>query len=314
MGKLISAVASYLGLETEVVKKLSRRAPYAYKNYEIEKNSGQGTRQISQPTMDTKALQYALMHLLLSKIDVHACSCAFEKGIKSPLRHNALAHAPYRFTVRIDLKDFFPSIRPCDLLELPQIQKYGFAKDDMEFLADTLYINLRDGHRGLAIGSPSSPMVSNRIMFTIDDILCKYAQVNMGIYTRYADDMVFSSDTSGACLEFLRKLYSTLKEPNTPRLFINKDKTKFMSRGTKRVVTGLVIRPDGKVSIGKKRKRQIKAKCWEYIQGTLAKKEDISYLSGYLAFIIDVEQTFYDYLALKYGADNIRAILDYREG
>ena len=81
-----------------------------------------------------------------------------------------------------------------------------------------------------------------------------------------------------------------------------------MSRGTKRVVTGIVICPNAEVSLGRKNKKYVKKLIFDYMNG----KMDASlknHLRGWLAFILDVEPDFYNRLVLKYSAITVRNAL-----
>jgi len=129
-----------------------------------------------------------------------------------------------------------------------------------------------------------------------------------GVYTRYADDIVFSSSEKGACRTFHQGVEAALREIEYPRLQLNPGKTVYASRGTRRVVTGLVVTPDGRVSIGRKKKRYIRKLLFEFGQDDL-EDDDLSFLSGYLAFILDVEPDFYNRLALKYTAETVQRAL-----
>ena len=141
-------------------------------------------------------------------------------------------------------------------------------------------------------------------MFPLDE---KMARLTMSIspdsiYTRYADDIVFSSNEKGACKKFYQGLKKILKNTKSPNLKVNTIKTVFTSRGTKRVITGLHICPDGRVSIGRRNKRYIKKLIYDF-KGNSLDSNQRKYLSGYLSFILDVEPDFYNRLALKYGAE-----------
>lgn len=140
-------------------------------------------------------------------------------------------------------------------------------------------------------------------MFELDELLAREALKvdSNSLYTRYADDIVFSTSKKNGCKDFLKKLKSVLINYNHPKLTINSSKTKFMSRKSKRMVTGLIITPQGKVSIGRENKEFIKMLLYQYNK-KLLNPEQVSYLTGYLSFIIDVEPAFFNTLVIKYGA------------
>jgi RNA-directed DNA polymerase len=128
------------------------------------------------------------------------------------------------------------------------------------------------------------------------------------VYTRYADDIVFSSDVKRTCKIFYNKLESLFAVTASPKLTINKLKTNFCSRKNRRIVTGLVICPDGKISLGRKNKRYIRKLLLDYKYNKLTEKYK-HHLAGYLAYILDVEPDFYNRLTLKYGGNIVNNAL-----
>lgn len=312
MGKsIIDLVCDYIGYNKDTAIEISRKAPSTYRIYTIAKKRG-GERTIHHPSKQTKSLQYALIENILSLMPVHECAIAYKRGIKGPIRLNASKHASYSYSIRIDFKDFFHSIRPIDLLRLIEEIKMPslntINKEDESFVTNSLFVKLRTGLKGLAIGAPSSPIISNIVMFSMDDILDKFAKVKGDIYTRYADDIVYSTNIKGGCKQFLYEVYRLVIQTESPKFEINKDKTIFTSRGTRRVITGIYLSPDGNISIGRHNKRYIKKLIFDYKNANLDDKK-ISYLQGYLAFILDVEPSFYNYLALRYGGEIVKQAL-----
>lgn len=88
-----------------------------------------------------------------------------------------------------------------------------------------------------------------------------------------------------------------------PRVQINEDKTLFMCRNCRRVVTGMTIDPSGTISVGRFRKRLVRKLLNDFRYGNLNDDKKKHALQGNLAFVLDVEPCFYDRLCLKYGAD-----------
>ena len=108
---------------------------------------------------------------------VHSSAAAYIRGVKTPLLVNAEKHSRYPYTLRIDFTDFFPSITPNDLIEIVRdTEKYkNITGEDEEYIANSLFVRSPSGHVGLAIGAPSSPLISNIVMYRIDEELIKLA-------------------------------------------------------------------------------------------------------------------------------------------
>jgi len=304
---LIEIIADYLGYNPEVALEICNKAQKSYRKYNIKKKKG-GNRTIFHPSKLTKSLQYAIIEIVLRELPVHQSAAGYIRGIKSPLFRNATKHARFRYSVRIDFEDFFPSLCPNDLIKI--VKSFGkfkdISKDDEEFLTKSLFAKYPKGQIGLPIGAPSSPIISNIVMFSLDEKINKLAISTSvdSVYTRYADDLVFSSNEKGACKEFYDAVIILINNTKSPNLKINKEKTVFTSRGIKRVITGLYVCPDGGVSIGRNNKRYIRKLLLLLKHGELDKKT-AKYLSGYLSFILDVEPDFYNRLVIKYGAETV---------
>lgn len=309
VGSVAETVAAYIGhSETEVLA-IADKAPRRYKRYLIPKKRG-GTRAIHHPAKETKALQYALMETVLARLRIHDCAFAYRRGLKAPLRSNAAVHAKRAYSLKVDFRDFFHSITPADLFKALDPTGDQLTLADRGFLTRCLFVTVNSGKLGLPIGAPSSPFVSNATMYHFDERLAATARgvSRDAVLTRYADDIVFSSDERGACQRFHRDIVHALPQIPYPKLTLNPSKTIYSSRGTRRVVTGLVIASDGRVSLGRNKKRYIRKLLFDFARGCLEPAKQ-SYLSGYLAFILDVEPDFYNCLAIKYSGETVRNAL-----
>ena len=304
---IIEIIADYLGYSPDIVLEISNKAPRTYRKYNIKKKKG-GNRIIFHPSKLTKSLQYAIIETILRELPVHQSAAGYIRGIKSPLLRNAEKHAKFRYSVRIDFEDFFPSLCPDDLIK--KVKAFDKFKDmsigDEEFLTKSLFVRYHTGRIGLPIGAPSSPIISNIVMSSLGNEVNKLANFTSieSIYTRYADDLIFSSNEKGACKKFYDCVVNLINNTKSPNLKVNTKKTIFTSRGTKRVITGLYISPVGNVSIGRKNNRYIRKLLFDLKSGGLDKKTK-RYLSGYLSFILDVEPDLYNRLVLKYGAETV---------
>lgn len=205
---LIEKIALYLGFSKEQIVKHSKRCSKTYRLYKIPKKGKlTGFRTIYHPAKETKAIQYALMEILLGDFKVSESAIAYKRGLSSPLRENALLHAPYKYSVRIDFENFFLSLQPRDLARMAK-SKFDLNDKEIDFLIKSLFVDLGSGRSGLGVGAPSSPMVSNIIMYELDEEIQKIAlKIDpKSVYSRYADDIIFSTDQKGACKQFYDQL------------------------------------------------------------------------------------------------------------
>lgn len=297
MKPLDEQVGALLGLPVEEVRRIANQSPTKYRIYRVPKRSGAGFRVIHHPWKQTKMLQYGLMLLLNSSLVPHSAAMAFRPGVSSPLRLNAEHHAKNAYLVRLDFEDFFSSIVPEDLFErlssATNPTPLALSEVDRDFLRHVFFVQKTNGGHGLPIGAPSSPMISNGVMFDLDVALQTLTAKLEFTYTRYADDLVFSSNRKLASKQLVQQVEALLGEFEHPRLTINALKTRFMSRNCRRAVTGLLITPDGRVSIGREHKRRIRSLLCRQIHGNLDEGEQAS-LQGWLAYVLDVEPDFFE--------------------
>jgi hypothetical protein len=315
MNQIRNLLSKYTGLAERKIDKIINKAPASYKSYQIQKKNG-GYREINHPAKETKTLQYALIELLFKKFNVHEIAMAYKRGVSSPTKKNADLHKDYKYSLRIDFKDFFPSIKPEDIISILKNsslnEKFEFKKFDYDDIKKICFrrSSIKNYKYGLAVGAPSSPIISNVVMRDFDDFLNNQTEKidENATVTRYADDIIFSTNGKGLCKKFYDSVKNRINDFESPDLELNEDKTSFMSKGTKRVITGLVITNDGQVSIGYEKKEEIKRLVYKSSKGEL-EEDEISSLKGYLAYIQDVEPSFFDKLVIKYSAETFDNIM-----
>lgn len=295
---IIDLLSEFCCLPKQTIIEIIKKANNNYRMYYILKKNKRSYRQIFHPALETKMLQYGLIDIYLKKIKIHEAATAYRNGKGSPILKNAIQHVKYPYSIHIDFKDFFPSIKPADLISI-LINSFSFSDEDINVLEKLLFIRY-GGRIFLAIGSPSSPIISNIIMYNIDEQLYKMAETYKGVYTRYADDIWFSAYEKESCIEFLSKIKLILKATIRPSLKINDEKTRFCSRKRSRIITGVCITPDGKAVLPRGKKRYIRSLLKNKIDGTLTEEKE-EYLKGYLSFIKDIEPDFYNRLVIKYS-------------
>jgi RNA-directed DNA polymerase len=271
-------------------------APTSYKIFYIDKKYSNKKRKICQPSKETKMLQYYLLDNFFPQFNVHATAMAYVKGKKSPLKTNALTHSAFDYSAHFDFENFFPSIYPEDLIT---VFKQDSCKNDIEIIKNICFM-LDKSKLKLTIGAPVSPIISNIIMYKIDEILSKKAHDLGGVYTRYADDIWFSANTQKDCKEFQHFLNEQIEKNSTPKLKINEKKTYFYKENEPRRVTGLIISSEREIKVSRSLKRHLRSLIFRSIETPLNPKE-VSVLKGYMAFLKDNEPDYVNTLFIKYG-------------
>ncbi|UHS63482.1 RNA-directed DNA polymerase [Agrobacterium vaccinii] len=306
MSEILKALSTATGLSDRDLRAIISNSPDRYKVYSIAKRRG-GRREIAQPARELKVLQRALNDIVLSKLPVHPAAMAYRPGIG--LKQNAQAHSHNGPILKFDFQDFFPSLRAEDWQEYCHRHKVFNDEEDVE-LSSKIMFRRKNRHSTvlrLAIGAPSSPPLSNILMFDFDIAMQAYCASQKVTYTRYADDITFSAQRTGFLTGVPKALERIVKDLRSPRLKINHDKTVLATKKYKRMVTGLILTNDGSVSLGQQRKRNIRAGVHRWTLGVLS-NADICRLAGHLSFAEDIEPAFISRLANKYGAQAIADI------
>jgi len=302
---LLGSMSAELLIPTERLDYLIRSAPYRYKVYQIPKRSGSGLRTIAQPAKEVKNLQYWVIKNIYPYLPVHPSATAYMAG--KNILNNSEVHSDKPYLLKLDFKDFFPSIKGNDFLQYSQNnEKLSLSEADLQRLIRLLFwLPKRNNDFQLSIGAPSSPFLSNAIMYNFDSEIFEYCSEKKVAYTRYADDMAFSMNDMKMRGEILKKVKRVLASHPFPKLKLNNKKTVFGSKAHRRMVTGLILSNNGTVSLGRERKRRIRAQIHHLMKGKLTDKQK-SNLQGMLAFARDIEPDFVERMENKYGQQVIR--------
>lgn len=270
---------------TRLVQTASRR----YKEHTIEKRNGRGLRLIAQPSAEIKSLQRWAVGEYLSKLPIHDAAMAYRKG--KSIRQHAEIHAHNKYLLKLDFANFFPSIRAKDF-GIHAKKFLEISEDDIELLKLLLFrFDKPSGSLRLAIGAPSSPYLSNTIVFEFDKAISDFCFGHGVLYSRYADDLAFSTSTPKLLDEVKNRVAILLRQIEYPRLVINEEKTVFVSKKFRRQLTGLVLTNEGRISIGHENKRAIRAAAHHYKIGELPKDQEAK-LRGMLAYCVSVDPEF----------------------
>ncbi len=306
MTELMKLLISESGLSEYSVRRIAASAPDAYKEYYIPKRNG-GFRRIAQPAKEVKVLQRALVDRLLSDLPIHDAAIAYRKGIS--IRDNALVHAGTTQILKMDFENFFPSILDSDWRKFCEANSILDSNEDLHLSTQILFHRPRGSRKlRLAIGAPSSPMLSNLLMFDFDRKITELLRPDNVTYSRYADDLTFSAPRTGYLTSVKKAVREALNSLLYPKLSINHAKTTYVTTKYSRRVTGLTLANDGRVTIGRHRKRLIRAGIHNFLVGT-HEAEDLRWLAGMISFVKSAEPEFYENLIAEVGFEQLKEIL-----
>lgn len=170
---------------------------------------------------------------------------------------NALSHTNKKVVISIDLKDFFPTITFPRVMGLLKSAPYNFTNSQSAILASTICLPKGiDKERGLPQGAPTSPVISNLLCSNLDSQLGELCKKYDITYTRYADDLTFSTNNlKRISAEEVVEVVTRFVERNGFK--VNTSKTKIMYKNQRQMVTGLVVN-DG-LNLPKKQVDSIRA-------------------------------------------------------
>lgn len=298
-----------------------------YKHFDIPKRSG-GVRTIKSPCPQLKLLQRKLADLLEHCTDqingetgrADQIAHGFKRG--HSIFSNASPHRNKRWVFNLDLENFFGSI------DFGRVRGY-FTKDrdfQLNQKIATIIAQIACIDNSLPQGSPCSPIISNMIGHLLDIHLVRLAKKTGCHYTRYADDLTFSSNKAifpkniafqdPKDLELWSPGKELAKQVTHARFSINDKKTRMQFRDSRQDVTGLIV--NKKINVKPEYRRAVRAMVHRllthghferparvndgtdvYVMSTIAGTTEE--LHGMLGFIDSVDRYNRDLLLLSGG-------------
>jgi hypothetical protein len=207
-----------------------RNRAESYRQFELPKRRG-GTRTITAPGRSLKWLQRSLLQVLTHLFPRHKCAVGFERG-ESVVKH-AKAHAGKRRVYVIDIQDFFPSITRSRVYGMLRAKPFEASEHVARYLANLV---THDG--ALPQGAPSSPILANLLCRRMDARLFKWARERGYTYSRYADDLAFSTNRAEFPEADRRRIVEIVEDEG---FRVHPEKRKLMPWYGRQLVTGLVV-------------------------------------------------------------------------
>jgi retron-type reverse transcriptase len=260
-----------------------------YVTFAIPKRSG-GKRLIMAPKRRLKAIQRKLLDLLVEKLPVSESAHAFRRG--RSIRTGAEPHVGKKFVLKLDLKDFFPSVTAARVRGLLIAYGYSFP------VATTLAVLMTEaerqpvevngeifqvpvGQRHCVQGAPTSPGICNAMLLRLDRRLSGFAKKHNLNFTRYADDLSFSGEMDRAQAGKFRSVVSRIVSEEG--FVINTEKTRLMGQGNRQTVTGVVVNQT--LGLSRQERRRLRAMVHQLHQKADAPAEHHAQLQGKIAYL-----------------------------
>lgn len=230
------------GLTIEAVFGITNSAHAFYRSFNVRKANG-GNRRIDAPLPTALLAQRWILSNILEKKECHPAAKAYVKG--QSIRTNARFHRAQKYVLKVDVSNFFGSIKEYHIYEI--FRGFGYTKPVSTGLSKICCLN-----GSLPQGAATSGYLSNILLSEFDDQMLKFCRDRNLRYTRYADDIAISGDKidRDEMIEAISSLFKPLS------LRINHGKTKLIPQSGRQKIAGVVV--NDKLSVQKDYRRGIR--------------------------------------------------------
>lgn len=210
-------------------------------------NKKDGTkRELLIPKPILKNIQKNILNNVLYGLSVSKYACAYIPN--KTIINNVSPHINKRIILKLDIKDFFPSITFENIYN-------ALPSNILPKEIKVLLVKLMSYYDYLPQGAPTSPYISNLVLKNFDEYIGKYCEEKKISYTRYCDDLTFSGDFNIKKLK--NKVQAYLEELG---FNLNDKKTKVIKNNTRQLVTGVIV--NKKANVTKEYKRKIRQEIY----------------------------------------------------
>jgi len=262
-----------LGVSKKTLAYFAYIAPNSkkYKTFHISKKNG-GHRNISAPTARLKAIQFSIYEQLEPYYQPRKSVHGYVKD--KSIISNAESHAGQRWLGKVDIKSYFPSISSRRVVGLLKSEPFNMPNKIAAAVA--LLVTLNDE---LPMGSPCSPIISNLISRRLDTKLAALSRKHKCYYSRYADDIFFSTNRRVFPSEIIHftEEGTSVVGAELELIFeeegfdINIEKVSLKDKSQRQIVTGIVV--NERINIPREYVRELRAMLYAWEKYGLAKAE-----------------------------------------
>jgi RNA-directed DNA polymerase len=242
-----SNLGALVGYKRSYIKRASIFTSYFYREFSIKKKNGD-FRVINEPLPSLKEIQHWILNNILYNFECSRFAKAYI--LKKTLLDNLRFHKNKELVLCIDIKDFFGSIKYATVFDI--YQSMGYSQR-----VSTTLTNLCCLNGCLPQGAPTSAYLSNIFMYDFDEIVAKFSIKNNIRYTRYADDITLSGNFE------VEKVLNFIKSSLPAGLVLNEDKSRIMRKGSRQLVTGVIV--NDKLQVPKLKRKELRQNIY-YIE------------------------------------------------
>ena len=296
----LSSIEKDLGFSAKTLYGLSNSLEKHYHTVYLPKSDG-SKRKLSVPDLILKLVQKSIADNILIQYPISKYSKAYKPG--SSIQKNARPHVGKKKILKLDIEGFF------DHILYSRVKDTVFYEEKYSESIRILLTMLCYYNDSLPLGAPTSPAITNIIMYDFDETVGAFCNEKNIAYTRYCDDMTFSG-----CFDE-REIISFVKgELRKLGLFLKNRKTAVISASKRQVVTGIVV--NEKMNVTKDYKKTIRQEIYyikkfgldEHLKrlGISDKQQYVLSLKGRIAFVLQTIPNNCEFIEYKNFLDSIR--------
>jgi len=271
------------------------------------------TRNLLVPSEKLKSFHDFLRLFLLDFLPLNNnVVFSYRKGLSA---YDAVAqHAASKSFFVCDIADFFPSIRRPRVKSTLLTAKDLCPIQDLDTWLDRI-VDLVCVGNSLPVGFSTSPAISNAVLMAFDNALQTYCTSKELVLTRYSDDIIVSAQDSASLKGIQEQVAASLQDAMKGEFSLHPGKSRFLHSGSKIKLLGMVLLPNGAVSVDASVKSEIEVlihfylrdrdKFADRVEGDQRKAE--ARLSGLLNYVNTIDKAYLDKLRKKFGV----TVVDY---
>lgn len=235
----LSHLSLLVGYSKDYIVRAIRHEKYFYRYFRIKKKNG-NFRGITEPLPSLKEIQLWILNEILYKIKVSRYAKAYvnSRSIKAHVKY----HTREKKVLTLDIEDFFGSINSDKGVSI--FKSFGYSDHVSSILGDLCFLD-----NSLPQGAPTSPYLTNIVMFSFDEVIAEYSKEAKIKYTRYSDDLAFSGDLMED--EIINLVEIELAKLG---LLLNRAKTKLMKPNVRQEISGVIVNQKTQVPKSKRNK------------------------------------------------------------
>lgn len=260
----VGALPLFLGISPKTIFSIRHSPKKHYRSFPLTKKDGT-KRDIDTPRTYLKVIQWWILDNILNHVPIAENVFGFVAGRSAP--QNAEYHFGAKHVLNVDIRQFFPSITIDQVQEI--FSSLGYEENVAGMLSELCCLDGR-----VPQGAPTSPAIANLVLRKVDTDLSALSTQAGHRYSRYADDLTFSSQ-SWIDRNFLNSVQKIVEGAGFE---LKPEKTRFSGSEGRMEVTGVVINEKPQPTrVWRKRTR---AKLHRLSLSVRLTRREISYLHG----------------------------------